>query len=127
MSEELSDHTKMYLKVFGVLCVFTALSVAADSIPGKATVTVVVLTIACFKASFVVLFFMHLKFEGKWKWLLLTPTVVLAAALPVALSSDISTHYYKTDVPQNQMKVYDDFESGEHDNEPSAQPKHDEH
>ena len=46
------------------------------------------------------LYFMHLKFEGKWKFVLLAPTMVLALAIPAALMPDIGSHYYDYQVPQ---------------------------
>jgi cytochrome c oxidase subunit IV len=48
---------------------------------------------------------MHLKFEGKWKFLLLSPTIILAIGLPLALLPDVGEHYYTLDVPQNTAKI----------------------
>src|SRR5258708_23153201 len=62
--------------------------------------TFIVLAVACAKALFVMLYFMHLKFEGKWKFVLLAPTMVLAMAIPAALMPDIGSHYYDYEVPQ---------------------------
>ena len=45
-------------------------------------------------------YFMHLKFEGRWKYLLLAPTVSLAMGLPLALLPDIGVHYYTPPAPQ---------------------------
>ena len=39
-------------------------------------------------------YFMHLKFEGLWKYVLLLPTAILACGLPLALAPDIALHYY---------------------------------
>ncbi len=58
------------------------------------------MVIAAFKASYVMRYFMHLKFEGKWKYVILLPTTVLALAIPFALAPDIGIHYYDVDVPQ---------------------------
>ena len=67
------SHDKIYMKVFGALCVFTLLSALADlfkqTSPG--VVGVVVLAIAAAKAACVMLFFMHLKWERGWKYVLL--------------------------------------------------------
>jgi cytochrome c oxidase subunit 4 len=53
---------------------------------------------------YVMMYFMHLKFEGAWKWVLLAPTVILALAVPAALAPDIAFKYYD---PQNpQQKAY---------------------
>lgn len=93
-----------YWAVFGALCILTVASVIADGIGGvigKALVGLIVLTVATFKAMFVMLYFMHLKFEGKWKYVLLAPTMVLALAVIAALTPDIGLHYYDVQVPQN--------------------------
>ena len=70
------SHDKIYMKVFVALCVFTVLSALADlakeASPG--VVGVVVLAIAAAKAACVMLFFMHLKWERGWKYVLLAPT-----------------------------------------------------
>lgn len=85
-----------YLLVFIALCLCTLLSVATDlvHIPSRAVLAVIVLAVAVAKALFVMVYFMHLKFEGRWKFLLLTPTFILAAGLPLALLPDIGMHYY---------------------------------
>ena len=85
-----------YLLVFAALCVCTLISVATDLIDFRSRVVlaVVVLAIAVAKALFVMAYFMHLKFEGRWKFLLLAPTFILAAGLPLALLPDIGMHYY---------------------------------
>jgi cytochrome c oxidase subunit 4 len=45
-------------------------------------------------------YFMHLKFEGQWKFVILTPTTILAMGLIIALVPDLSMHYYTPDSPQ---------------------------
>lgn len=94
-----------YWAIFGALCMLTVASVIADMLGGalgKALLALVVLTVACFKAMFVMLYFMHLKFEGKWKIVLLAPTTILALAIIAALMPDIGTHYYDVQVPQTE-------------------------
>jgi cytochrome c oxidase subunit 4 len=46
------------------------------------------------------MFFMHLKFERAWKYMLLGPTLILAAGLMIALVPDVGRHYYTVDSPQ---------------------------
>ncbi|MHC4875485.1 MAG: cytochrome C oxidase subunit IV family protein [Planctomycetota bacterium] len=91
--------------IFFLLCGFTALSWIADEskdmMPNAATLAVVVLAIAVMKATCVLLYFMHLKFERAWKYILLAPTTILALGLPLALLPDIGVHYYDIDVPQS--------------------------
>ncbi|MEX0726945.1 MAG: cytochrome C oxidase subunit IV family protein [Planctomycetaceae bacterium] len=101
MSDHHNSHVN-YLAVFIALCVFTGISVLTDviHIPNKAVLAVIVLAVASAKALCVMAFFMHLKFEGKWKYVLLAPTTILAIGLPLALLPDVGVHYYMIDVPQ---------------------------
>jgi cytochrome c oxidase subunit IV len=92
-----------YWHIFYALCLLTLASVIADVYGhalGKVVIGLVVLTVACFKAMFVMLYFMHLKYEGKWKIVLLAPTTILALAIIAALMPDIGSHYYDVRVPQ---------------------------
>jgi cytochrome c oxidase subunit 4 len=84
-----------YLGIFIALCVCTAVSVVFDIVDlNKRTVSVLVLAVAVAKAQYVMRYFMHLKFEGLWKYVLLLPTAILACGLPLALAPDIAMHYY---------------------------------
>jgi len=96
------SHGAAYFRVFIVLCVCTAISVLADLVHSvdHRIVVVVVLAVATAKALCVMAFFMHLKFERAWKYLLLAPTMIIAMALPVSLRPDIGETYYTPDVPQ---------------------------
>lgn len=96
------SHGGLYLMVFIALCVLTLVSAATDfiHIPNKLVLGMIVFSVATAKALFVMMYFMHLRFEGRWKYLLLTPTILLAAAIPFALAPDIMIHYYTVDVPQ---------------------------
>ena len=100
--EDHASHGAVYIRVFAALCVFTVISYLADWIgmPNKVMLGAIVLPVAVAKALCVMMYFMHLKFERNWKYLLLAPTLILAAALPVALRPDIGEQYYNTDVPQ---------------------------
>jgi cytochrome c oxidase subunit IV len=102
-----SAHHVNYIAVFGALCVFTALSVAFDlmSFSNHAITIVLVLAVAVAKALCVMMFFMHLKFEGNWKYVLLAPTTILAIGLPLALVPDIGVAYYIPLAPQAEWKV----------------------
>lgn len=98
-------HHVNYFLIFIALCICTALSVVADivELDSKLVVGLIVLSIATAKALFVLTFFMHLKFEGAWKFVILAPTAILAMGLMLALLPDIGVHYYPTDVPQNRF------------------------
>lgn len=103
MADTHGNHHVNYLLIFVALCICTLLSVVFDvvEIPNKLVLIVLVLSVAVAKALFVMIFFMHLKFEGNWKFVLLAPTVILAMGVPLALFPDIGMHYYTVDTPQN--------------------------
>ncbi|MGD9858256.1 MAG: cytochrome C oxidase subunit IV family protein [Planctomycetaceae bacterium] len=94
-------HHVNYMAIFIALCVCTILSVVFDVVPlNRKVVAIAVLAVAVAKAQFVMRYFMHLKFEGAWKYVLLLPTAILACGLPLALAPDIGLHYYTPEVPQ---------------------------
>jgi cytochrome c oxidase subunit 4 len=75
MSEHIV-YPRVYIGIFLILMVGTVLTVAAayEDFPGPLN-AVVALTIATIKATFVVLYFMHVRYSGRLVWL------VIAAAL----------------------------------------------
>lgn len=113
MTDSHDHHHVNYGLIFFALCLLTGLSWFADEakergfIQNALAVIVIVLSISTAKALFVMAYFMHLKFEGKWKFLLLAPTVMLAIGLPLALLPDIGEHYYLYSVPQNAVHEMD--------------------
>jgi cytochrome c oxidase subunit 4 len=66
MSSE--DHSKNYINVLLALAVLTVVTVAVTHIPNipRWGAIGVGLTVATIKASLVVMFFMHLKYEHRW-------------------------------------------------------------
>ena len=135
MADSHNSHKVNYTAIFVALCLCTLASVAADVGKGSLGWSVMVglvMGIACIKATFVLLYFMHIKFESAWKYILLTPTVVLAAALPLALSPDVGFHYYMVQVPQTDVPLethgaepgeegHGATESHGHDDHPAAE------
>jgi cytochrome c oxidase subunit 4 len=107
------SHHAHYRAVFFALCGCTLASVVFDLVPlTKGIIAVLVLAVAVAKAQFVMRYFMHLKFEGNWKYVLLLPTAILACGIPLALAPDISLHYYTPVTPQAQ--AVHDVARGEH-------------
>ena len=103
------SHAGSYRWIFLTLCGLTIISWIADSVElSGASVGVIVMVVAALKALCVMMVFMHLKFEGSWKYLLLAPTIILAAAIPFALAPDIGLHYYPVDVPQSHVQPHTD-------------------
>lgn len=130
MADSHNSHKVNYTGIFYLLCVCTAASYAADL--GKSTLGSlmigIVMGVACIKAAFVLLYFMHIKFETAWKYILLAPTIVLAAALPLALSPDVGFHYYMVQVPQTDVPlehVGSHGEGGDHGDKVSHEHKDD--
>ena len=112
------------------MCVFTGLSVVFDLLKfeNRVITIVLVLAVAVAKAMCVMMFFMHLKFEGNWKYVLLAPTTILAIGLPLALLPDIGVAYYTPLAPQagewgEEMQAYKASHHGDstHTETPEAQ------
>jgi len=81
-----------YLKVFGALLVFTILEYAYASFLKLdfAPLVTGLLAMALIKAALVGWYFMHLKFEGRWVYLLLIPACLLAMIVVAGLTPDIA-------------------------------------
>lgn len=108
-----------YLGIFIALCVCTLISVAFDALPvTKGVIAVLVLAVAVAKAQFVMRYFMHLKFEGLWKYVLLLPTAILACGLPLALAPDIALHYY---TPEHSLYGEDKPAADSHPDAPAGE------
>lgn len=92
MAESQGHAHPNYLAVFGFLVVLTAASfftVFLHSTLGLMGIIAFVMGVAVCKATLVAMYFMHLKFERAWKYLMLIPTMVLAVALVLALVPDV--------------------------------------
>lgn len=79
-----------YFAIAAILFVMTIVTIAVSFINlGKAGNVILALAVASFKASLVMLFFMHLKYEKKILVLIALTPFVLAAILAFALFPDI--------------------------------------
>lgn len=118
MTDATHLHGNTYLRVFLALCGLTVLSVLADllSLADRRIIVAIVLAVATAKALCVMLYFMHLKFESGWKYVLLAPTIVLALALPLSLLPDVGMHYYPQDTRQTReyARMQAESDSGHH-------------
>lgn len=121
MADENGHHVN-YFAIFGILCFCTLMSVAFDviEIENKIFLVFLVIGVATAKALFVMAYFMHLKFEGRWKYLLLAPTVALAMGIPLALLPDIGVHYYSVAVPQVEQQADHEADETSEDHTPTA-------
>jgi cytochrome c oxidase subunit 4 len=88
--EEAEAHAP-YLKVWGALLVLTLMEYFyAKAMAGSFGALVVGLVLmAGIKAALVALYFMHVKYEGKWIYGLMIPTAFLALVLVSGLMPDI--------------------------------------
>jgi cytochrome c oxidase subunit 4 len=91
MSEHIV-HPRVYITIFLVLLVGTGLTVIAAfrDFPGALN-AVVALTIAVVKATFVVLYFMHVRYSSRLVWLVIAAGLFWLAIMFALTISDYST------------------------------------
>ncbi len=85
---------RQYIVVFVALCVLTLMSFLTYSDLWRLYVSpevsrVFMMAVSCTKAMLVIMFFMHLKWEANWKWVLTVPASVMSMLLICALIPDI--------------------------------------
>lgn len=92
--QQVESHVPVYLKVFLALLIFTVLEYGYAMLVQDRFLTLVLglAALAVGKASLVAIYFMHLKFEGRWVYALLIPTAFLATALLLAIYVDMGVH-----------------------------------
>jgi cytochrome c oxidase subunit 4 len=54
------------------------------------------MAVSCTKAMLVILFFMHLKWEANWKWILTVPASLMSLLLVLALVPDVGLRFVET-------------------------------
>lgn len=91
----MSEHivpVRVYITIFLVLVVGTALTVAAAFVdfPWRLN-TIVALTIATIKATFVVLYFMHVRYSSRLIWVIMAAALFWMAILFAFTFSDYMT------------------------------------
>ncbi len=93
----------LYIYVFFALCVLTGASFFTYSDawpfhhPGQEWVGwTFMMAVSCTKAMLVIMFFMHVKYEKSWKYVLTVPTAMMAVFLVLMLVPDVGlrTHHY---------------------------------
>ena len=88
-----------YLAVFGGLCVLTAMSYwignsnIKETMPSSAWAGM--MAVSCGKAMLVILFFMHLKWEASWKYVLTIPAGMMSVFLVLMLVPDVGRRTIK--------------------------------
>ncbi len=89
---EAHDHPHVnYMRIFWTLLFLTVAEYFYAMLTQDSFVLLVLglMTLALVKASLVGLYFMHVKFEGKWVYAMIIPACILAALLVLALMPDI--------------------------------------
>jgi heme/copper-type cytochrome/quinol oxidase subunit 4 len=65
-------------------------AIIGDSVAVKRTW---MMAVSCSKAMLVILFFMHLKWEANWKWVLTVPASLMSMLLVLALVPDVGRRF----------------------------------
>jgi cytochrome c oxidase subunit IV len=89
-----------YIAVFVALCLLSSASFftvsetwrnlfAGDPAFGRHVAWAFMMAVSCGKAMLVVLFFMHVKYEASWKYVLTIPASIMAIFLALALVPDV--------------------------------------
>jgi cytochrome c oxidase subunit 4 len=100
------SNTKVFLFVFLMLCVLTALSFwVANSylMENKVVGWAAMMMVSVAKAMLVILFFMHLWWERAWKYILTIPALFMGLLLVLLLVPDVGYRYltYSKDRREN--------------------------
>jgi cytochrome c oxidase subunit IV len=99
----MSEHVlpkKLYFAVFGALIALTAITTGVAFIDLGPFNTVVALVIAVFKASLVVLFFMHLKYQtGMTRVVIVAALLWLAVLIGITMSDVFTRHWTEKGSP----------------------------
>jgi len=120
--------TELYVTVFVALCILTSMSFLTyfdfwrEHIPVGASRTFMI-AVSCCKALLVITFFMHLKWETNWKWMLTIPASLMAIFLMLVLVPDIGLRMrhasYERMIHAAEMPAETPIEPSDHDEHPA--------
>lgn len=89
--------------IFFALLILTGISWAADAFLGGRfsilTISVIVMMVSLCKATLVVAFFMHYRYETKWKYVLTLPPMIVGVLIMLALVPDVGYRHSGTQRP----------------------------
>lgn len=87
------DHGPVFFNVFIGLCILTAMSFGVGNwdvtMSRPAVGWSLMMAISCAKALLVISFFMHLRWEANWKYVLTIPASIMSAFLVLMLVPDV--------------------------------------
>jgi cytochrome c oxidase subunit IV len=89
-AEHHGPSVQVYLAVFGALCVFTLISFLVNAMLGigsHAGMGIIMVVAVC-KATLVIMFFMHLKYEWMKLYFLIVPVAILCVMMMIVLMPD---------------------------------------
>jgi cytochrome c oxidase subunit 4 len=97
--QDAESNVRVYLRVFLALLVLTVAEYFYAMLVQQHFLLLVtgLVAMAAVKATLVGLFFMHVKFEGRWIYLVLVPAAFLVVALLVGIYPDIGRAYSKAE------------------------------
>jgi cytochrome c oxidase subunit 4 len=100
-AEHATEAHAPYMKVFAALAVLTAIEYwyAAIFKDHFAVLLSGLLALAVVKAGLVGWYFMHLKFEGNWVYIMIVPAMILATIIVLALCPDMVLKYETEENP----------------------------
>ncbi len=114
------DHTGIakYIYVFLALCVLTGASffTYSEYWPFHDQPKIgwaFMMAVSCTKAMLVILFFMHVKYEANWKYVLTVPAAAMSIFLILALVPDIGLRSHWL-AEEREAQMAEPRESGEH-------------
>ena len=87
---------RAYYTIFGILMLCTYLTVQIAFFDLGPLNTIAALVIAVFKATIVVLFFMHVKYSTRLTWLVVTGSIFWLGILLALTMSDYLTRAWRT-------------------------------
>ena len=88
--------TRVYYAIFAILMLFTAITVGVAFVDLGPFNAVAALTIAVFKATLVVLFFMHVKYSTRLTWAVVAGSVFWLGILIALTMGDYLTRSWRT-------------------------------
>ena len=88
--------TRIYYVIFGILMICTALTVSIAFVDLGPLNVIAALTIAVFKATLVVLFFMHVKYSTRLTWAVVAGSVFWLFILIALTMGDYLTRPWRT-------------------------------
>jgi len=117
------SHATLYWIIFGSLCVLTLISFVVGGSPIMKFPLIgwtVMMAVSICKAMLVMLFFMHLKWEANWKYVLTIPASLMSVFLVLMLIPDVMLRHRHYSEPR--LLHAADVQSGTEDQLTGARP-----